>query len=144
VWEATSVRIVASKSELQDSDVLPVLGILGSKFKLTQDGNKSHLLVELLDDQNTPMGHNIVSSMPGMDRSKVHIRVNDSLLSGMISQVGPSLSLSPFRAQGNSPLKPTRVEDGTNIPSIAFSRGWIDGRAVAEALGVCVCVRASV
>jgi hypothetical protein len=90
VRKATSVRIVSSKSELQDADVLPVLGLLGSKFKLTQDGNKTALLVELMDDQNTPMGHNIVSSMPGMDHSQVHIRVNDSLLSGMISQVGPT------------------------------------------------------
>lgn len=107
--EATSVRIVSSKSELQDADVLPVLGILGSKFKLTQDGNNSHVLVELLDDQNTPMGHNIVSSMPGMDQSKVHIRVNDSLLSGMISQVGPAPSLWPSRA-GKLAVKNPNVE----------------------------------
>jgi len=99
VRKATSVRIVSSKSELQDADVLPVLGLLGSKFKLTQDGNKTALLVELMDDQNTPMGHNIVSSMPGMDHSQVHIRVNDSLLSGMISQVASNSMLQNVLAE---------------------------------------------
>ena len=45
VREASSVRIVSATSELSDSDVLPILGLLGNKFKLAQDGNRSHVLV---------------------------------------------------------------------------------------------------
>jgi hypothetical protein len=50
--------------------------------------------VELIDDQNTPMAHNIASTI-GMKPSKVAIRVNDSLLSGMISQVSPPVGIVP-------------------------------------------------
>lgn len=85
VDQSTCVRLVSS-IDLEDSEAIPCFGMLTNLFDLGKTGSRANLILELVHDSSVLMANSTIQRFK-LDPSKVNIRVRDTLLSGMLTQV---------------------------------------------------------